>query len=480
MRKLFAFTLLFSLALLAFSRQGEVVPGAATPQAPQQYFIYLPVMGNTLAEPKVTQIISGSVWLNGGICCVGGTVGSTATIVAVFEATSPFTTVTGLRLITHSSNPQGQCVAEANLGEWQPYHSSQVFTTTIASGWTSFAVHVQFRDALGNPSPVVCDEIAVEGMPASETPTATLTPTTPTATATICPLPTQVWLAVEPVTSPTDLLTQTIIVRMDNGVAATITTESGTFNYWGEFGFGLPAPITITLLPNHEHHLEVSARVKRVEYAGCVYGDYTVGTTHDRHGQPLTIVQGAVTPSATPTPTATPCLACASATPSPTPTPTSTACLECASATPSPTPTPTCACLPTHTPGPGLALKGDVRWQGTGLAGVSIYRSYAAYAGVIVATTDATGHYQSEFAYIPGDEMVTVWAELPGSPYAFDPAVVYWRHYFGTEIKTIDFTVSLATPVPTRTPCQLGCPSVTPTPEATLTPTPSALPSTLR
>ena len=74
---------------------------------------------------------------------------------------------------------------------------------------------------------------------------------------------------------------------------------------------------------------------------------------------------------------------------------------------------------------------------GPGLANVNVYRSYASYPGVVLATTDEDGYYQSEFAYIPGDEMVTVWAELEG--YSFDPEQYNWRHYYGHESRTLNF-----------------------------------------
>lgn len=95
-------------------------------------------------------------------------------------------------------------------------------------------------------------------------------------------------------------------------------------------------------------------------------------------------------------------------------------------------------------PTPGLIIQGHV-WRhhegGTGLAGVDIYRRYALYPwGTPIATTGAEGFYQSDFSYIPGDEMVTVRAELDG--YIFQPAYYYWRHYHGYRITTLDFVAT--------------------------------------
>jgi hypothetical protein len=97
-------------------------------------------------------------------------------------------------------------------------------------------------------------------------------------------------------------------------------------------------------------------------------------------------------------------------------------------------------------------VKGYVRLEdGSGLAGVEIYRAFSAYPGNPVATTDKDGYYESDFVYIPGDEMVRVWAELEG--YTFEPASATdwsneeysWRHYYGREKATLDF---IAKPAP--------------------------------
>ncbi len=90
----------------------------------------------------------------------------------------------------------------------------------------------------------------------------------------------------------------------------------------------------------------------------------------------------------------------------------------------------------------GLALNGVVRLDGAGLPGVKIYRSYAGYDGVLVATSGSDGSYTAAASYIPGDETVTVWAELAG--YSFSPDNFSWRHYAGLETKTIDFEATRA------------------------------------
>jgi len=117
--------------------------------------------------------------------------------------------------------------------------------------------------------------------------TGTAPPPTPTP---FCPIATAEPFWVDPVTSPTDELSQVIVVRIGNGEEVTVVTESGTFTLTGNFGTFL---VEISLLPNIVHHLEVSAKVRTVPSSnGCIYGGYTLRTTSDRHGNPLIIVQG--------------------------------------------------------------------------------------------------------------------------------------------------------------------------------------------
>jgi hypothetical protein len=105
--------------------------------------------------------------------------------------------------------------------------------------------------------------------------TGTAPPTTPS-----CPIPTAELFWVDPVTSPTDQLSQVIIVYIGNGEEVTVVTESGTFNVTGIFGpYGNPALVEVSLLPNTEHHLEVFAKVREVpSWNGCIYGHCSTPT----------------------------------------------------------------------------------------------------------------------------------------------------------------------------------------------------------
>ena len=112
---------------------------------------------------------------------------------------------------------------------------------------------------------------------------------------------------------------------------------------------------------------------------------------------------------------------------------------------PSPTPvdhsTATLPPEPTSTQNtPGLVVRGHVTVNGMGLANVKIYKRFSAYPHELIATTNENGYYESDFIGIPGDEMVSIEAELAG--YTFDPPYYYWRHYHGYEETTCDFAAS--------------------------------------
>jgi hypothetical protein len=113
-----------------------------------------------------------------------------------------------------------------------------------------------------------------------------------TATATqrlaaCSPVPTPETLAVEPVSSPTMLLTQTLWVRLGSGRRVTVTSEAGTKSFPGVFSSAFLSPLLIPLQRNVTHHVIVTGQV---EYqTGCYY---TLSRTVDKNGAPLIIVQG--------------------------------------------------------------------------------------------------------------------------------------------------------------------------------------------
>jgi hypothetical protein len=92
---------------------------------------------------------------------------------------------------------------------------------------------------------------------------------------------------------------------------------------------------------------------------------------------------------------------------------------------------------------PGLIIEGQVSLReegGPGVAGVVIYRRYATYPGTVVATTRPDGSYQTEFSYISGEETVHLWAIL--TPYAMQPQMYDWRHYYGYREVTRNFVAT--------------------------------------
>jgi hypothetical protein len=140
-----------------------------------------------------------------------------------------------------------------------------------------------------------------------QAPLLTATPTstaTPTKTPYPCPTGTPEPLWVDPVISPTSLLTQTIAIYAGNALTVTVSSEAG--NVKQTSGSTWPARITINLVPETTHHLTVTAQIPLRIVNGCPFGGYSLQTTRDKFGQLLTIVQSGGAPAtATPTVTAT-------------------------------------------------------------------------------------------------------------------------------------------------------------------------------
>jgi hypothetical protein len=127
----------------------------------------------------------------------------------------------------------------------------------------------------------------------------TLTPTLPKATFTPentvtptnypCPQATQELPPyVYPLTSPTNEMTQTVIIS-GRFVYAVIQNEAGVFE--GGYVDG-QLKVVVSLAPNAANHLTVTAHVPQNTWNNCTYGGYTMSTVTDGEGNPLTIVQG--------------------------------------------------------------------------------------------------------------------------------------------------------------------------------------------
>jgi hypothetical protein len=120
------------------------------------------------AETPDNGSFQGSVFLNGGICCVGGVVGTKVSLRKDFIAQSPSGPVIEMR------RKEGMfCYSEVEMADvpWEPFVTSVTEPYLItAINWVGHYITVQYRDSLGNLSPVVCDDISVEGMPPPPTP----------------------------------------------------------------------------------------------------------------------------------------------------------------------------------------------------------------------------------------------------------------------------------------------------------------------
>ena len=134
--------------------------------------------------PPSSYPVTGSVVLKGGASVAGGTAGSVLAMDAAFKASSPSGPVTEMRTATRYG---GGCLKDMSSVAWEPFAPTQTFTLTIFLNFIGFYVSAQFRDANGNLSPIVCDDISVEGMPARPTALAANATPAPEVAPTVTP-----------------------------------------------------------------------------------------------------------------------------------------------------------------------------------------------------------------------------------------------------------------------------------------------------
>jgi len=103
---------------------------------------------------------------------------------AAFTASSPSGPVTEMRAATRYG---GGCLKDMSSVAWQPFAPTKTFTLTIGLNFIGFYVSAQFRDANGNLSPIVCDDISVEGMPAQPATLAASATPAPQVAPTVAP-----------------------------------------------------------------------------------------------------------------------------------------------------------------------------------------------------------------------------------------------------------------------------------------------------
>jgi hypothetical protein len=104
--------------------------------------------------------VSGAVLIHEGACCVGSQAGTTIEVDVQFEAFSVNGEIVEMRVLLG-----GPLTAQSDMSDapWEPFVAEKRYPVSVATNWTSFWVHVQYRDGSGVPSPIYSDEIAVEG-----------------------------------------------------------------------------------------------------------------------------------------------------------------------------------------------------------------------------------------------------------------------------------------------------------------------------
>ena len=133
---------------------------------PQQHVHAQEIAQAATPAPPSSYVVTGSVVLKGGASVAGGTAGSVLAMDAAFKASSPSGPVTEMRTATRYG---GGCLKDMSSVAWEPFAPTQTFTLTVFLNFIGFYVSAQFRDANGNLSSIVCDDISVEGMPARPT-----------------------------------------------------------------------------------------------------------------------------------------------------------------------------------------------------------------------------------------------------------------------------------------------------------------------
>jgi hypothetical protein len=106
--------------------------------------------------------ISGSVELNNGACCTGGTIGDEVIVSAKISLDNRQQETTLMRTALSTSCLSADGLTDA---EWIPFQSQQVSSYVAISGWIGIYFNVQFMNETGEISQIFCDDISVEGLP---------------------------------------------------------------------------------------------------------------------------------------------------------------------------------------------------------------------------------------------------------------------------------------------------------------------------
>lgn len=123
-----------------------------------------PQIQTAVAITRVAFPVSGTVRIADGRQIIGATAGSTVRVRVEFTATSPLGPIREMRVATYGAR---KCSSEQELASlpWEAFAGEKFYTLTIPINFSSFDVSVQYRDAQGNLSRIVCGDLVIEGMP---------------------------------------------------------------------------------------------------------------------------------------------------------------------------------------------------------------------------------------------------------------------------------------------------------------------------
>ncbi len=122
-----------------------------------------PRIQTAIAQARSAFPVSGKIQVGEGHP-VGGKAGTKVNVVVRFDAASPAGAVTEMRV---KQSSMGICLSpdEMNDAPWEAFVASKTHPVSVALNWTTFKLHVQYRDVKGNLSQVYCGDVAVEGSP---------------------------------------------------------------------------------------------------------------------------------------------------------------------------------------------------------------------------------------------------------------------------------------------------------------------------
>jgi hypothetical protein len=157
---------------------GAPAIGQYDPQTPVAAY---PTNQQAVAAATATKIafakdhVSGSFTINGqNNNTIGATEGTVLDIQVEFQATSPFAEITEMRILDGGGSYVGgnvnengiTCATEDQMdqSQWEPFAAAKLYKHQVHINWGAFSIAVQYKDKLGNTSPVYCDILAIEGM----------------------------------------------------------------------------------------------------------------------------------------------------------------------------------------------------------------------------------------------------------------------------------------------------------------------------